>query len=454
MAIYKKIGTIFILLFLAVNTYAQQPKTRILFVLDGSGSMYAKMGKDNRITVAKRLLSRMVDSLQNKGDLELALRVYGHQYQKTDRNCKDTKLEVPFSANNHQAIKENIKGLRPKGTTLIAYSLQQAAYDFPKTKGVRNIIILITDGIEECDGDPCAVSLALQKQGVTLRPFVIGLGLSVEFKSQFECVGRYFEAETEQDFEEVLNVVISQAINNTSAQINLLDSYGRPTETNVNMTFTDAKTDKVVANYMHTLNYRGVPDTLYLDPTYVYNLTVHTIPPVVKENITLTAGIHNTVAVDAPQGYLKLQIDGITNYKNLQAIVMDKKSGEIINVQDFNDKQKYLVNEYTLELLTLPRITEDKVSVVQHKTTTVQVQQPGKLNIVSRGKYEMGIFRIHKGTTELVKTVNLSGQQNIVVLQPGDYQLIYRESSTKETLSTKTVLFTVKSGEMKHINLR
>ena len=453
MAKYKKIWAI-ILLFIAVNTYAQQPKTRILFVLDGSGSMYAKMGKDNRITVAKRLLSRMVDSLKYQDELELALRVYGHQSQKTERNCKDTKLEVPFSKGNHQAIKDNIQGLRPKGTTLIAYSLQEAAYDFPKEPGVRNIIILITDGIEECDGDPCAVSLALQKQGVVLRPFVIGLGLSVEFKSQFECVGRYFEAETEQDFEEVLNVVISQAINNTSAQINLLDSYGRPTETDVNMTFTDSKTERVLNNYIHTLNYRGDPDTIYLDPSYLYDVKVHTIPPVNKKNVTLTAGKHNTIAIDAPQGYLNLKIDGITNYKNLQALIIDKKSNAILNVQDFNNKQKYITGTYKVELLTLPRITQENITISQNKTTTLQVQQPGKLNIVTRNSYEIGVFRRHNGKMELVKNLDLKPNSNITVIQPGDYFLIYRATNTKETLSTKNIPFTIKSGEMKHINLK
>ncbi|MGB1038483.1 MAG: vWA domain-containing protein [Bacteroidia bacterium] len=453
MARYNKIWAI-LLLFITVNTYAQTPKTRILFVLDGSGSMYAKMGRDNRITVAKRLLTRLVDSLEYQQDLELALRVYGHQSVKTERNCKDTKLEVPFSRYNHREIKDNIRDLRPKGTTLIAYSLQEAAYDFPKTPGVRNIIILITDGIEECDGDPCAVSEALRKQGVILRPFVIGLGLSAEYRSQFECVGRYFEAETEEDFGEVLNVVISQAINNTSSQVNLLDSYGRPTETDVNMTFTDAKTGKVIYNYYHTLDYRGNPDTLYIDPSYAYNLTVHTVPPVYKENITLTAGQHNTIAVDAPQGHLNLRIDGVTNYKNLQAILFDKKSGDIVNVQDFNDQQKYLVGNYRIELLTLPRITQESVDIKQNKTTTLQVQQPGKLNIVTRNKFEIGVFRTHQGETELVKTLNLKANQNITVLQPGDYYLIYRETAVKETLNTKTKHFSITSGEMTHIQLK
>ncbi|MBL6730322.1 MAG: VWA domain-containing protein [Bacteroidia bacterium] len=453
MNVYQKILSL-LTLFITLNVSAQTPKTRILFVLDGSGSMYAKMGTDNRITVAKRLLTRLVDSLKYQDELELALRVYGHQSLKTERNCKDTRLEVPFSPYNHQIIKDKIKTIRPKGTTLIAYSLQEAAYDFPKNPNVRNVIILITDGIEECDGDPCAVSTALQKQGVVLRPFIIGLGLTAEFKTQFECVGRYFEAETENDFEDVLNVVISQAINNTSAQINLLDSYGKPTETDVNMTFTNAKTGKIIYNYIHTLDYRGNPDTLYIDPSYTYDIKIHTTPPIIKRNVTFTAGKHNTVAVDAPQGYLNLQIDGITNYKNLQAIVVNPETNEIINVQDFNDKQKYLVDDYTIEILTLPRLTQENINIVQDRTTTLQVQQPGKLNIVTRNNFVISIFQKKKGETLLVKNLNLKGNQDITVLQPGKYQLIYREASVKESIKTKTIDFTIKSGEMKHINLK
>jgi Ca-activated chloride channel family protein len=452
MAMYKKIW-VMLLLLVAASASAQQPETRILFVLDGSGSMYAKMGVDNRITVAKRLLTRLVDSLQYVENVELALRVYGHQSPKTQRNCKDTRLEVPFEKRNHARIKDEIKLVKPKGTTLIAYSLQEAAYDFPKTPGVRNIIILITDGIEECDGDPCAVSKALQKQGVVLRPFIIGLGLSAEFRSQFECVGRFFEATTEDNFREVLQVVISQAINNTSAQVNLLDINGKPTETDVNMTFTDAKTGKEVYNYYHTLDYRGNPDTMYLDPSYTYNLKVHTIPPVFKKGINLTAGKHNTIVADAPQGYLNLQIDGVTNYKNLQAVVFDKNTKDIINVHTFNDVQKYIVGDYHLEILTLPRITQESVGIVQDKTTTLKVQQPGKLNIVTRMKLEIAIFRHVNGKLEKIRELNISGNQDVTVLQPGDYTLIYRETAVKETTSTKQKKFTVKSGEISHINI-
>jgi Ca-activated chloride channel family protein len=382
------------------------------------------------------------------------LRVYGHQSVKTKRDCKDTKLEVPFERNNHDQIKEQIRLLKPKGTTLIAYSLEQAAYDFPSTPGVRNIIILITDGIEECNGDPCAVSTALQKQGVILRPFIIGLGLTDAYREQFDCVGRFFEAKTEEDFEQVLNVVVSQAVNNTSCQVNLLDAYGRPTETDVNMTFTDSRSGKTIYNYMHTLNYRGYPDTLYVDPSYSYDLKVHTIPPQYKKGIKLIAGKHNTIAVDAPQGSLNLKIDGVTNYKNLQALVIDPKTKEIVNVQDFNANIKYITGSYDVEILTLPRLTQKGVSIVQDKSTTLQVRQPGKVNVICRSDLVIAIYRRIEGELVLVKNLQNKGNQNVTVLQPGKYELIYRLAEDKDASLTKTKGFTVSSGEVTHINIR
>src|SRR5690606_32185029 len=103
-----------------------------------------------------------------------------------------------------------------------------------------NVIILITDGIEECDGDPCAVSLALQRQGIVLKPFVIGLGIEPNVIDAFKCVGNYYDATNEVTFKNVLGIVISQALNTTSVQVNLLDELNKASETNVPMTFYDS----------------------------------------------------------------------------------------------------------------------------------------------------------------------------------------------------------------------
>lgn len=433
-------------------TYAQsEPSTRILFVLDASGSMYAKMDKDTRINVAKRLLTRMVDSMRYMPDVELALRVYGNRHDKYEHNCEDTKLEVPFRRYNHVDIKESIAELRPKGTTLIAYSLQEAGYDFPKSAKCRNIIILITDGIEECQGDPCAVSQALQKQGIILKPFIIGVGLDEQYKSQFDCVGKYFEANTEESFQNVLGVVISQALNNTTSQINLLDQSGRPLETDVPVSFYDAKTKKLLETYVHTLNNMGLPDTIFLDPAYNYDMTVHTIPPVEIKNISLVSGRHNVIPANTPQGSLKLEVDGISNYNRLQALIKLPGQSEIINVHEFNSEEKYLTGKYDIEILSLPRIHET-FEIGQSQTTTLKIPQPGKLNFYGRNDIIGGIYRMKNGKLDWVCNVKTSAGKQVIVLQPGKYKLITRKNSDKNIINTKRQDFEIESGKVTDIS--
>ncbi len=446
-----------LMLGLQFNVNAQgytKPKTRILFLLDGSGSMYAAMDKDIRINVAKRLLAKIVDSLESAKEVQVALRVYGHTTPPGQRNCKDTKLEVPFKYNNHKQIKDKLKDVVPKGTTLIAYSLQQAAYDFPKEAGVRNIIILITDGIEECDGDPCAVSEALQSQGVVLRPFIIGLGSTEDFRKAFECVGRYYDANTEESFNNVLNVVITQALNSTTVQVNLLDVNAKATETNVNMSFYDMHSNQLVYNYIHTMNERGIPDTVLLDPIYKYRMVVHTIPPVEKSDIEITAGRHNIVAIDAPQGYLNVKILGVTNYNDLKCIVRKKGNMQTLHVQNANTSEKYLVGKYDLEVLTLPRQIFKDVSVDQNTTTTLEMAQPGRLNISAfTQQYIADIYQMNRN--EIVWLARLPQENKIhnIIMQPGKYKIIYRAKNATRSNQTFEREFNITSGAATNFTL-
>ncbi|MCB9246157.1 MAG: VWA domain-containing protein [Flavobacteriales bacterium] len=445
-------GLSFLCVFHARAQSTLPTKTRILFLLDASGSMYARMDQDTRINIAKKLLSRMVDSLESLENLQIGLRVYGHQDAKEERNCRDTKLEVPFRANNHALIKERIKDIRPKGTTLIAYSLQEAAYDFPDANA-RNIIILITDGIEECDGDPCAVSQALQKQGVILKPFIIGVGLDAKFRQEFDCVGKYFEANTEEAFENVLGIVVSQALNNTTCQVNLLDTKGKPTETDVNISFFDHSNGLFVKNVVHTLNSKGLPDTIYLDPAYGYDVIAHTIPPVKKENVEILPGKHTIINMNTPQGYLKLEVDGTMGYGLLETLVYKAGTKDIIHVQNFNTTEPYITGTYDLEILTLPRIRQEGVVINQSKTTTLQIKQAGKVNIVTRTPVIGDIYRLKGGEPEWVCNVETTGRSEIITLQPGKYVLVVRSKREQNVINTKSNEFEITSGNISNINL-
>jgi len=413
-----------------------KPLTRILFVFDASNSMSGRWQSDTKINIAKRLLSNLLDSLKTVPNLQVALRVYGHQKDYIPiQDCDDTRLEVPFSFNNFERIKHKLQVVQPKGTTPIAKSLEESADDFPACDTCRNIIILITDGIEECNGDPCAASQALQKKGIVLKPFIIGIGKN--FAEQFKCVGTYFDATQEESFKYALNIVISQALNSTTAQVNLLDIYGNPTETNVNMTFYDNLSGKIKYNFIHTMNNKGVPDTLVIDPLLTYNITVHTIPSVEKDSIRLTAGKHTVIPINAPQGYLKLKVDTRSgNTKNLPVIVRQQGKMETINVQFFNQSEKYLVGKYDLEVLCLPRLHINNVDVSQSKTTTVEIPAPGFAVIQKSTEGYGSIFAENDNKLEWVYNLKESTTNETVILQPGYYRIIYRSKFLSKSLYT------------------
>ncbi len=111
--------------------------------------MYARWQSDIKMNIARRLLSKILDSLAQVDNLQLALRAYGHQHQYPPQVCNDTKLEVPFGDDRAGQIKHRLKQIEPKGTTPMAYAIEQAANDFPPCENCRNVVVLITDGIEE-----------------------------------------------------------------------------------------------------------------------------------------------------------------------------------------------------------------------------------------------------------------------------------------------------------------
>ncbi|HNS12562.1 MAG TPA: VWA domain-containing protein [Bacteroidia bacterium] len=447
-------GIFFTLLLISTQYgYAQQSSkaktptlTRIEFLFDGSQSMYGKWQSGAKIDVAKKLMYQLLDSLRYLDNIELALRVYGHQKQFPPQDCDDSKLEVPFSRGNIPLMKQVLKGITPKGTTPIARSLELCGGDFPDTQA-RNILILITDGIEECGGDPCTVSQALQNKGIFLKPFVIGMGIDDSWKKTFDCVGKYFDATNEVNFKMALDVVISQALNSTTMQVNLLDINQRATETNVNMTFYDMNSGAVKYNFIHTLNTKGNPDTLVIDPLPVYKIVVHTIPPVSKDSIIFTPGKHTTVGIDAPQGYLFLKFDNPAEFKKPLAII--RKHGEMktLDVQEFHTTEKYLVGKYDIEVLTLPRINLENIDVSQSKTTTLQIPRPGMVTLMTNNQGYGSLYVEENGILKWVYNLDDNLTKETVVLQPGRYHAVYRPKNSKESLYTIEKDFSVVSGE-------
>jgi Ca-activated chloride channel homolog len=428
------------------------PTTRILFIFDASQSMLGRWQSDTKFNIAKKIVSEMLDSIASLKNTEFALRVYGHQFQFPPQVCTDTKLEVPFAQGNTGKIKNRLKTITPRGTTPIAYSLEQAAKDFTPCANCRNIIILITDGFEECNGDPCAVSKMLQKNGITLKPFIIGIGQ--DFNKAFNCVGTYFDATKEKDLRNALNVVISQALNSTTMQVNLLDESGRPTETDAAMTFTDIYSGKVVYNFIHTMNNRGLPDTLIIDPLITYRIDIHTLPPVTIDTLRIIPGKHTVVAADAPQGYLQLKMAGTSNAsKGLQCIIRKNGSFQTLNVQNFGETEKYITGHYDLEILSLPRITLSDIQISQSHTTTIEIPEPG-IAVFRKSFNGYGSLLLNdKNKLTRIYELNDNLTLETLYLQPGSYRVVFRPKNSRSSIYTVEQSFVIESGKTTDVQL-
>ena len=460
MHLYFKISLLLILSFYSsVNGISQNEdgKIRILFIFDGSNSMNSQWGNSSKIIIAKRLMIKTIDSLKMLENVEIALRMYGHQTKISPgkQDCSDTKLEVPFAnaKENYIKIINKIRALKPKGTTPIARSLEYSAEDFPDCENCKNIIILLTDGIEACDEDPCAVAIALKEKNIKLKPFIIGLGLDTSYISKFQCIGEFLSAENQDSFKSVLKFVINQALNNTTVQINLNNLKNLPKETNVTMSFYNDKNDKLLYTYMHTLNRFQNPDTIALDPLYTYKLIVHTVPEVIVRGIKLIPGKHNIINADSPMGELNLKIQGSLNqYITFNCLVKTNKESSIINVHKMNTTKKYLVGNYDLEILTLPRIKFDNVKINQSQITEIIIPNSGNVE-VNKSNGPAALFLKKDGQNIWLYDFDDNMTIENLNIQPGNYFISFRNIKSESTANTIIKEFRIDSRKNIKINL-
>jgi Ca-activated chloride channel family protein len=460
MNLYFKISLLLIISFFSsVNGISQNEdgKIRILFIFDGSNSMNSQWGNSSKITIAKRLMIKTIDSLKMLENVEIALRMYGHQTKISPgkQDCSDTKLEVPFAnaKENYIKIINKIRALKPKGTTPIARSLEYSAEDFPDCENCKNIIILLTDGIEACDEDPCAVAIALKEKNIKLKPFVIGLGLDTSYISKFQCIGEFLSAENQDSFKSVLKFVINQALNNTTVQVNLNNLKNLPKETNVTMSFYNDKNDKLLYTYMHTLNRFQKPDTIALDPLYTYKLVVHTVPEVLVKGIKLIPGKHNIINADSPMGELKLKIQGSLNqYITFNSLVKTNKESSLINVHKMNTTKKYLVGNYDLEILTLPRIKFDSVKINQSQVTEIIIPSSGNVE-VNKSYGPAALFLKKDGQNIWLYDFDDNMTIEKLNIQPGNYFISFRNIKSESTANTIIKEFRIDSRKNIKINL-
>jgi hypothetical protein len=183
------------ILSIAASVGGAAAESNVMFIFDSSGSMKTSIGRESRMDAAKRAMVEALASIPT--DARVGLTLYGHRRAK---DCGDIELVSPVGADRPSDLAQTIKGLQPKGETPIAESLRHALRSFAAFKGQNNRIVLVTDGIEECRGDPCAAAQAIADAGLELKVDIVGFTLNAAQRSTMKCVtektgGTYYDAQ-------------------------------------------------------------------------------------------------------------------------------------------------------------------------------------------------------------------------------------------------------------------
>ncbi|GKY87942.1 vWA domain-containing protein [Sinisalibacter aestuarii] len=196
-------------LFLLPGLAFAQGAPRTILVLDGSGSMWGQIDGVNKIVIAREVMADLLATLP--AERELGLMSYGHR-RKGD--CADIEMLIE-PGTDRAAIADAVNAINPKGKTPLSAAVIQAAEALRYTEEEATVI-LISDGIETCELDPCAVGRELEATGVGFTAHVIGFDVAdPEALAQLQCLaeetgGQFRTAGNADELAEALDVVVAE----------------------------------------------------------------------------------------------------------------------------------------------------------------------------------------------------------------------------------------------------
>jgi Ca-activated chloride channel family protein len=192
--------------------------TKVLLLLDVSGSMNEKISSGGtKFAAAKKALKQVAGALP--AGTQVGLRVYGSKIaepkSQNPQACTDTQLVMPLGPLNKSGMYRAVDSFQAKGETPIAYSLEKSVKDLGGSG--RRVVVLISDGEETCNADPCPSARKLAKSGVDLQFNAIGLAVNAKARRQLQCIadagnGSYYDASKASELSEAIKKITQRAL--------------------------------------------------------------------------------------------------------------------------------------------------------------------------------------------------------------------------------------------------
>ena len=178
-----------------------------IIVLDASGSMWGQIDGRAKLEIAREALTSVLAGIP--ADTKLGLMAYGHREKGS---CEDIELVVAPAPGTAAAIAEAANTMQFLGKTPLTEAVRRAAAELKSTEE-KATVILITDGVETCEADPCALGAELESSGVDFTAHVVGFGLSAEEGATVACLaentgGKYIQAKDAGSLVEALKTTV------------------------------------------------------------------------------------------------------------------------------------------------------------------------------------------------------------------------------------------------------
>ncbi|MBR5092236.1 MAG: VWA domain-containing protein [Bacteroidales bacterium] len=442
----RRLLILLLLTVFATAAVAQQPdKTRLLLIMDCSNSMWDHWQSNSKIKVTQQVLLSFLDSISRQHDVDVALRVFGH----LNKEQFGTRLEVPFGEDNIYRLQSKIKTLVPQGGCTAAAALTDALSDFPATGSSRNLILIITDGMDDCDAEICDVARQVQLSGVVVQTFVLCIGNGSA--SYASCAGSVFPVPREEEFSKTLYDIFRLSGKKAKVVLNVLGTDGSLYEAEHPVAFYDHRTGVIRQSTIYSVDGKLKPDTLLMDPLMTYDMSVFTHPPLRREAMQFSIDRVNNIDITVSEGTLKVQYSGQRpqwTQTSVDVIVRRAGSGERVAAQEVGEVGQYLAGRYDVEVQTLPVTILRNVEVRGNAATELSVPMPGMLVLSKpKGITTGAIFRLRDGQVEFATDLNPSTAGERLLLQPGQYELVLHPQNATKYDKVQTKRFVIESSQ-------
>lgn len=463
----KQLALLLCILLFPLQLFAQSAApSPIIFIYDASGSMWGQMQGKTKMEIATEVLSTSVNKLPANQNVGLV--AYGHR-QKGD--CKDVETLVSLDNTSKSKITVSLQNIKPLGMTPLAYSATHVIDGLRKSKK-KATIILVTDGIESCNGNICDVVTAAKKEGIDFKLHIIGFGLKTGETEQLKCAakagdGRYYDAADASGLGDVLLEATAETVDKPKGNVSVYAvKNGKAIDALVKAYDVVAKRRPISVRTYRDTAYFYLPPSKYsfevspLEGSDVKPMTVYDIESF-EDRI-----VHKTIGFDGG----KIKITTTNNGSNWDCTVkiVDPNGTTAASLRTYNEPKVVEVNPgvYTVSIQALGNMkgletyTELKNVVVQggatqpisHDFTTGTAIIHAKAD----GKYIDSVVTIDDATSGK----NVAGGRTYdrtkeFLLNPGTYKVkmvplgIFKDRKPqtftmeikKATTTTKTVNF-------------